>query len=96
MHAVVRTYVSPDSQAMVDLLIARKAELESLMRAVPGFVSYTAIQTETGGIAVTVCQDKAGTDRSSEVARDFIGQHAQHLNVDPPSVTEGEAFLLFT
>ena len=95
MYAVVRTYSGPGADALFNLLERRKAEVESVMRAVSGFQSYTLIRTDDGGVAVTVCQDKAGTDESVQVARDWIQQNAEDL-AGPPSVSEGSVILHFT
>ena len=92
MHAVVRTYSGQGADALFNLLERRKAEVESVMRSVSGFRSYTLIRTDDGGVAVTVCKDKAGTDESVQVARDWIQQNAEDL-AGPPSVSEGTVVL---
>jgi len=71
----------------------RLAEVESLIRAVQGFVAYSLIRTDDGGVTVTVCQDKAGTDESLQVARNWIQQNASDLNTSPPVVAEDSALL---
>lgn len=93
MHAIIRSYSGSGARDLFGLLEDRKAELESLIRAVPGFVAYTLIRTDDGGASVTVCQDKAGTDESLRVARNWIAENAPDLNVDPPSVSEGPTVL---
>ena len=93
MYAVVRTYSGQGADALFNLLERRKAEVESVIRAVSGFQSYTLIRTDDGGVAVTVCQDKAGTDESSQVAREWIQQNVSDLDVSPPVVSEGPAVL---
>ena len=93
MHAVVRTYSGQGAKQLFDLLEQRKAEVESLIRAVPGFQAYTLFRTEDGGVTVTVCQDKAGTDESLKVAREWIQQNAADLGVSPPAVSEGQVVL---
>jgi hypothetical protein len=40
--------------ALVDLLEGRKTEVESLVRPVKGFVSYSLVRTVDGGVSVTV------------------------------------------
>jgi hypothetical protein len=75
------------------LLEASKQEVESLIRAVSGFVSYSLVRTADGGVSVTVCQDKAGTDESLQLAREWIQEHGSDLSVDPPTVTEGSNIL---
>jgi hypothetical protein len=54
---------------------------------------YTMIRTADGATTMTVCQDKAGTDESSRLAREWIGKNAGDLGVSPPSVVKGTAIL---
>lgn len=93
MHAVIRTFSGSGAKKMVDLLDERKKEVEDLIRSVKGFVSYSLIRTGDGGVSVTVCEDKAGTDQSSQIARDWIGKNASDLGVSPPTVVEGSVIL---
>lgn len=93
MHTVIRSYSGSGAAALFDLLEARKEEVESLIRAVTGFVSYSLVRTADGGVSVTVCQDKTGTDQSLQLAREWIQEHGSDLNVDPPAVTEGSNIL---
>ena len=80
MYAVVRNYSGSGAKELFNLLDDRKEEIESLIRGVSGFVSYTLIRAESGGTSVTVCQDKAGTDESVQIARDWIQQNASDLS----------------
>jgi len=89
MHAVVRTYSGSGAKELFDILEERKGEVESIIRSVTGFVGYTLIRTDNGGVTVTVCQDKAGTDESLRVARDWIQENASDLDTSPPAVSEG-------
>jgi len=93
MHTVIRSYSGSGASALFDLLEERKEEVESLIRAVTGFVSYSLVRTADGGVSVTVCQDKAGTDESLQLARDWIQEHGSNLDVSPPTVTEGSNIL---
>lgn len=93
MHAVVRTYSGSGAKELMDLLEERKEEVESVIRAVAGFVAYSCIRTDDGGITVTVCQDKAGTDESVQVARDWVRENASDLNSSPPAVSEGSVIV---
>ena len=93
MHAVVRSYSGMGASALFDLLEERKSEVEEIIRTVPGFVGYSLMRTKDGGISVTVCQDKAGTDQSLQVARDWIKNNVSNLEVNRPSVSEGEVIL---
>jgi len=93
MHTVIRSYAGSGATALFDLLEERKGEVESLIRAVTGFVSYSLVRTADGGASVTVCQDKAGTDESLQLAREWIQEHGSHLDVSSPTVTEGSNIL---
>ncbi len=93
MHAVVRNYSGTGAKELFDLLEARKGEVESLIRSVTGLVSYSLIRTGDGGISVTVCQDKAGTDESLQVARNWIQENAADLDTSAPSVSEGSVIV---
>ncbi len=93
MHAVVRTYSGQGANTLFILLEQRKAEVERIIRGVIGFRSYTLISTDDGGVTITVCQDKEGTDESMQVAGDWIHENAEDLGVSPPSVSEGSVVL---
>ena len=93
MYAVVRTYSGPGAKELFGLIEQRKAEVEDLIRLVSGFVSYSLIHTDDGGVTVTVCEDKSGTDESIQIARDWIQANASDLGADPPSISEGQVAL---
>jgi len=93
MHAVVRNYSGSGAKELFDMLEERKGEVESIIRSVTGFVGYTLIRTDNGGVTVTVCQNKAGTDESLQVARDWIQKNASDLDTSPPAVSEGSVVL---
>ena len=88
MHAVIRMYAGAGGTKLIDLLEERKTEVEALIRPVKGFVSYSLIRTNDGGASVTVCEDKAGTDESLQVARDWIAKNAPNTGAPLPAVLE--------
>lgn len=94
MYAVVRTYSGQGAADLFDLLGQRGEDVRALMSEVAGFVSYAAVRTGDGGVTVTVCQDKAGTDESSRRAADWVKDNVS-ATVDRPAITEGEAVLHF-
>ena len=89
MYAVVRTYSGQGAKELFDLLEGRKAEVEELIRSVSGLHAYTMARTDDGGVTVTVCQNKAGTDESLRLAREWIQQNAADVSASPPAVSEG-------
>ncbi|MDB5731171.1 MAG: hypothetical protein JWQ03_1066 [Variovorax sp.] len=93
MYTVVRHYSGQGASALFDVLEEHKVEVESMMRAVKGLVSYTLARSEDGGFSVTVCQDKAGTDESVRVAREWIAKNAGNTGVGAPKVSEGSVIV---
>ena len=96
MYAVVRNYSGAGAKELFALLDERKSDVETRLRAVDGFVSYTLIRTNEGGVSVTVCQDQGGTDQSAQVARDWVKANTAGLNTDPPTVSKGPVILHLT
>ena len=91
MHAVLRTYSGAGAKEFFDQLEERKSYVESIMRAVDGFVSYTLVRTAEGGFSVTINQTKVGADHSIRLAADWAQQNASNTGLDPvsPMVSEG-------
>ena len=73
---VMRAYSGAGAKDFFDLREKRKSEVEAVMRSVPGLISYTLVRSGEGGIAVTVCEDRAGAEESTRVAREWIRQNA--------------------
>ena len=93
MHAVIRSYSGTGTKELFDILEKNKANVEKLLRGVKGFVSYSLVRTAGGGFSVSVCQDKAGTDESIRVAREWIAKNAGNADTSAPTVTEGTVIL---
>jgi hypothetical protein len=81
------------AKQLFDQLEQRKAEVEAVIRSVPGLVSYSLVRTGDGGLSVTVCQDKAGTDASARVAREWIQKNVFIAGLSAPSVSEGSVLV---
>ena len=94
MYTVIRQYSGQGASQLFDTLESKKDEVESLIRSVPGFVSYTLLRAGDGGITVTVCQDKEGTDESIRVAAAWVKQNATVAS-NPPVISEGNTILHF-
>jgi hypothetical protein len=88
IHAVVRWYSGPGASELFDELAQKHEEVEQALRGVPGLATYTLVRIGDGGLSVTVCRDKAGTDESIRVAADFIRQNIT-ATASPPQVSEG-------
>ena len=95
MYAVVRTYSGQGAAELFDLLGQREEDVKALITGVPGFVSYTAVRSGDGGVTVTVCEDKAGTDESSRRAAEWVKENLSAPG-GPPVITQGETVLQFS
>jgi len=96
MYAAIRNYSGAGAKELFELLDQRKSDVETLLRAVDGFVSYTLVRTNDGGVSVTICQDQGDTDQSSQVARDWVKANAAGLSNSPPTVSKGPVILHLT
>jgi len=93
MHVGVRTYSGKGAKELFDMLEKRKADVESIMRSVKGFVSYTLARSGDGGFSVTVCQDKAGIDESVQKAKEWVAKNAGNTGVGAPNVSDGAVII---
>jgi hypothetical protein len=94
MYVVVRSYSGRGASDLFDLLAQREEQVKSLISAVPGFVSYAAFRSGDGGMTVTTCQDKVGTDESSQRAAAWVKENVT-ATVNPPAISEGSTVLDF-
>jgi hypothetical protein len=94
MYVVVRSYSGQGASELFDLLGQREEDVKSLIGGVPGFVSYAAFRSGDGGMTVTVCQDKTGTDESSRRAAEWVKENVSTTG-NPPVITEGNTVLHF-
>jgi hypothetical protein len=93
MQMIVRKYSGNGAGKLFDLLESRAAELQPLMRSVKGFVSYTLARSGDGGFSVTVCQDMAGIDESTQKAKDWIKQNAANVGAPAAEVSLGNVLI---
>jgi len=95
MYAVVRTYSGQGASELFDLLGQREEDVTALISGVPGFVNYAAVRSGDGGVTVTVCEDKAGTDESSRRAAEWVTENVS-TTAEAPAITEGSTVLQFS
>ena len=94
MHVVVRRYTG--AELLATTMEQKAADVEQLLRGVPGFRSYHAVRTGDGVATITVCDNKTGTDESIRVAADWVRQNLPAGAINPPEVTEGETYIEFS
>ena len=95
MYVVVRSYSGQGASELFDLLGEREEDVKELIGGVPGFVRYAAFRSGDGGMTVTICDDKAGTDESSRRAAEWVTENIS-ATADPPTMTEGHTVLQFS
>jgi quinol monooxygenase YgiN len=89
MYIVVRRYDGATNPAEA----ARRVQegFAPLIRQVPGFVAYYAVDAGGGVIvSISVFEDKAGSEESTKKAADFVRENLAPLLPNPPQVTAGE------
>lgn len=91
MHATMRYY--PGNTELADQLAARADEIRSVIGAVPGFQAYYLVQLDDATVSITICDDKGGTDESTRVAAEWIGENMPELAASPPMVSSGTVTL---
>jgi hypothetical protein len=94
MYVVVRSYSGQGASELFDLLGQREEDVKELISGVPGFARYAAFRSGDGGMTVTICEDKEGTDESSKRAAGWVKENVAGT-VDPPTITEGSTVLEF-
>jgi hypothetical protein len=93
MEVIIRKYSGKGAKELLDALQQKAAEVESMLRSVDGFESYTLARAGDGGFSVTVCRDRAGIDESNRKAKEWIAKNAGHLGVNPPETLIGNVLV---
>ena len=89
MEVIIRKYSGKGAKELLNALEQKAAEVESMLRSVDGFESYTLARAGDGGFSITVCRDRAGIDESNRKAKDWIAKNAGDLGVAAPEVVIG-------
>ena len=87
MHATMRYYHG--NADLADQLAARADEIRSVVGSVAGFRAYYLVRLDDATVSITVCDDAAGTEESTRVAAEWIGENMPDLASSPPMVSSG-------
>jgi hypothetical protein len=90
MEVIIRKYSGKGAKELLDALEQKAAEVESMLRSVDGFESYTLGRSSDGGFSITVCRDRAGIDESNRKAKEWIAKNAGNLGVSAPEALTGK------
>ena len=93
VHAAIRHYTG-GADALFDEMERHEPEIRDLITTVPGFVEYAALRTPEGGMTITLCEDRDGTDESTRRAARWVRENVD-ASVDPPTILEGDTVLQF-
>jgi len=96
MYAVIRTYLGSGAKQLFERLEERRTDVEGALVTVPGLVSSSLLKPVDGGTAVLVGTDKAGSNATLKVAREWIQNNASDIRAQPPIVTEGPVIVQIT
>jgi hypothetical protein len=89
MYATIRIY--DEAEGLADAVAEHKAEILALFREIDGFRSYLIVKTgPTSATSITVYNDQAGAEASTQVARDWIAANLGGLSISTPRVLVGE------
>lgn len=94
MYAVVRRYTGAGDLA--DALTKNRQDVERIIGGVAGFVAYYATRDGDRVTTVTVCNDKAGTEQSTQRAAQWVKDNLPGATFSAPEVSSGETFIQFT
>jgi hypothetical protein len=87
MHATVRRYAGSD---LASKLAPRSDEVVDLMGEVSGLRAYYLIQAGGDTISVTISDDEAGGQQSSETAKRWVQENMPGAISAPPEISSGE------
>src|SRR4028119_655817 len=86
MHTAIRRY-QVDPGSVGEITRGVNEDLLPLLKDVPGFRAYYALDAGGGRIAsVSVFEDRAGAEESSRLAADWVRQNMASLFPNPPEV----------
>jgi hypothetical protein len=92
-YVVIRTRTVKPDMNYADLVSINRDQFVPIIAAIPGFVAYTVIYSDTTRewTAIGIYTDKAGADASTKAAADFIATSTVNdYWVDPnPVVVDG-------
>lgn len=96
MYGVLRSYSGDGAKKLAARLEEHKAEVEGVLRGVPGLVTWGVMQTADGCTTFTLCKDKTGADLSVTVARDWVKKNASDIVTSAPAISEGPVNMRIT
>lgn len=91
MYTTVRRYTA--NPGLAGKFASRGDEIKKVIQGVPGLIAYYLVGTADGAIAITVCDDKSGAEKSNQIAADWIKANMPTIVTKPPEVYAGDVQL---
>ncbi|MGH3009595.1 MAG: hypothetical protein ACRDLM_09375 [Gaiellaceae bacterium] len=92
MYVTVRAYQG--NTELADALVERESELRGVLGGIDGFRAYYLLKLAEGTTTVSVYDDQAGAEASTEAAAAWLAENLPDLTATP-YVTAGEAVVSF-
>jgi hypothetical protein len=93
MRVVVRKYSGQGASRLIDTIEENAEDVKSVLGPVKGLVSYTLVRTADGGFTITVCEDQAGIDESTQKAKEWIAENAGDIGAAAPEISTGDVVI---
>jgi heme-degrading monooxygenase HmoA len=77
----------------MDELAQNQEAIEKIISGIDGFVSYTLLRTEDGGITLSVYRDRAGAEASTRQAQAWTQANISPAAQSAAEVRQGEVIL---
>jgi hypothetical protein len=92
MYVTIRSYSGGD---LANVLVERQDEVKGVIASIDGFHSYYALRTADGTTSISVFDDEAGANASTEAAAGWIAENLPDASFGAPQVTGGEVAVSF-
>jgi hypothetical protein len=93
MYAAIRNYAG--NTELADALVENESEVKRLISGIDGFRAYYLVRTDDGAASISVYDDRAGAEQSTQVAGDWVRENLPDLKVGAPQVSAGEVAISF-
>ena len=91
MHATVRTYSG--SSELADALVSNADAVKSLISGIDGFTAYYLVRTADGAVSISVYDNEAGANESTQAAAKWIKENLPEMGSSAPQVSAGEVVI---
>jgi hypothetical protein len=96
MYAAIRRYEIPDPDAVDELTQRLNEGFLPIISELPGFVAYYAVyEGDTVLTTVSIFEDLADAQRSTDVAADYVKQNLASLLPQAPAATAGDVVVAY-